>query len=98
MSVLALFLSLGLIVLLVIGVPIAFTLTILTIGGLYIADINPIIAAQRMLAGTDVNSLLAIPGFILAGDLMGAGGLSRRLVRFAAAIFGVFTGVSASPP
>lgn len=92
MSVLALFLSLGLIVLLVIGVPIAFTLTILTIGGLYIADINPIIAAQRMLAGTDVNSLLAIPGFILAGDLMGAGGLSRRLVRFAAAIFGVFTG------
>lgn len=92
MSGLALFLSIGLIVLLALGVPIAFTLTTLTIGGLLIADINPIIFAQRIMAGTDVNSLLAIPGFILAGDLMGAGGLSKRLVRFASAIFGHLTG------
>lgn len=92
MSALALFLSVGLIVLLVLGVPIAFVLALLTMGGLYIADINPIMFAQRVLAGTNVNSLLAIPGFILAGDLMGAGGLSRRLVRFASALFGHFTG------
>ncbi|KAA0890911.1 TRAP transporter large permease [Pusillimonas sp. ANT_WB101] len=92
MSELALFLSIGLIVLLLLGIPIAFVLATLTIGGLYIADINPIIFAQRVLAGTNVNSLLAIPGFILAGDLMGAGGLSRRLVRFASALFGHFTG------
>ncbi|MCD6681793.1 MAG: TRAP transporter large permease [Burkholderiaceae bacterium] len=92
MSELALFLSIGLVVLLAIGVPIAFTLAVLTIGGLLIADVNPIILAQRILAGTDVNSLLAIPGFILAGDLMGAGGLSKRLVRFASAIFGHLTG------
>lgn len=92
MSALALFLSLGLIVLLMLGIPIAFVLAILTIGGLYMADINPVIFAQRVLAGTDVSSLLAIPGFILAGDLMGAGGLSKRLVRFASALFGHFTG------
>ncbi len=92
MSELAVFLSVGLIVLLLLGVPIAFTLAILTISGLYIADINPIIFAQRVLAGTNVSSLLAIPGFILAGDLMGAGGLSKRLVRFASALFGHFTG------
>lgn len=92
MSELALFLSIGLIVLLMLGIPIAFVLATLTIAGLYIADINPIIFAQRVLAGTSVNSLLAIPGFILAGDLMGAGGLSRRLVRFASALFGHFTG------
>lgn len=92
MSELALFLSIGLIVLLMLGIPIAFVLAVLTIGGLYIADINPIIFAQRVLAGTSVSSLLAIPGFILAGDLMGAGGLSRRLVRFASALFGHFTG------
>lgn len=92
MSDLALFLSIGLVVLLALGVPVAFTLGVLTIGGLFIADINPVIFAQRVLAGTDVSSLLAIPGFILAGDLMGAGGLSRRLVRFASAIFGHFTG------
>jgi C4-dicarboxylate transporter DctM subunit len=92
MSDLALFLSFGLIILLLLGVPIAFTLAILTIGGLFIADINPVIFAQRVLAGTNVSSLLAVPGFILAGDLMGAGGLSKRLVRFAAALFGHFTG------
>lgn len=92
MSELALFLSIGLIVLLMVGIPIAFVLAVLTIGGLYIADINPIMFAQRVLAGTSVNSLLAIPGFVLAGDLMGAGGLSRRLVRFASALFGHFTG------
>ena len=92
MSDLAIFLSAGLVILLLLGVPISFTLAILTIAGLYIADINPIIFAQRVLAGTDVNSLLAIPGFILAGDLMGAGGLSKRLVRFASTLFGHFTG------
>src|SRR5690606_37723585 len=92
MTELAWFLSVGLIVLLILGIPIAFTLALLTITGLFIADINPIIFAQRVLAGTDVSSLLAIPGFILAGDLMGAGGLSKRLVRFASALFGHFTG------
>lgn len=92
MSDLALFLSFGLIILLLLGIPIAFTLAILTICGLFIADINPVIFAQRVLAGTNVSSLLAIPGFILAGDLMGAGGLSKRLVRFAAALFGHLTG------
>jgi len=92
MSFLAIFLGLGLIILLALGVPIAFALCILTLGGLYLTDTNPIIFAQQLISGTDVNSLLAIPGFILAGDLMGAGGLSRRLVRFASALFGHFTG------
>jgi C4-dicarboxylate transporter DctM subunit len=92
MSELSIVLSVGLILLLMLGIPIAFVLAILTIGGMYMADINPMIFAQRTLAGTDVNSLLAIPGFVLAGDLMGAGGLSKRLVRFASALFGHFTG------
>lgn len=92
MSGLAIYLSVGLITLLLLGVPVAFTLAILAITGLYIADINPIIFAQRALAGTNVTSLLAIPGFILAGDLMSSGGLSKRLVRFASAVFGHLTG------
>jgi tripartite ATP-independent transporter DctM subunit len=41
------------------------------------------IFAQRMVSGTQSFSLLAIPFFILAGDLMTAGGISRRLVGFA---------------
>lgn len=92
MSDLAIFLSVGLIVLLALGMPVAFVLGLLTMGGLFIADIDPMMFAQRVLAGTDIYSLLAIPGFVLAGDLMGAGGLSRRLVRFASVIFGHLTG------
>lgn len=92
MTPLAWFLGLGLVVLLAFGVPIGFSLLILAIGGAYIADINLLIIAQRVIAGTSVDSLLAIPGFILAGDLMGAGGLSKRLVRVASALFGHITG------
>ena len=92
MSELGIFLIVGLLVLLALGVPIAFTLGILTVGGLWLADVDLVMLAQRVLAGTNVSSLLAIPGFILAGDLMSAGGLSRRLVRFAAALLGHLSG------
>ncbi len=92
MTVLSMFLGVGLIVLLALGVPIAFALGALTVGGLLIADINPVIFAQRVLAGASIPSLLALPGFILAGDIMGAGGLSRRLVRVASALLGHLTG------
>ena len=92
MSFITIFLGVGLLVLLFLGIPVAYTLAALTIGGLWLADINPVIFAQRAIAGTEVSSLLAIPGFILAGDLMSAGGLSRRLVRFASVVFSGFTG------
>lgn len=92
MNELGIFLVGGLFLLLLLGMPIAFALGILTIGGLWLEGINPLILAQRTLAGTDVNSLLAIPGFIFAGDLMSAGGLSRRLVRVASVIVGHLTG------
>ncbi len=92
MSFLTAFLGFGLLVLLAFGVPIGFTLGILTISGLFIADINPIMFIQRVLAGASIPSLLALPGFILAGDIMGAGGLSKRLVRVASALLGHLTG------
>lgn len=92
MSELGIILMGGLVVLLALGIPIAFTLGILTIFGLYLADIDLVIFAQRILAGSSVSSLLAIPGFILAGDLMSAGGLSRRLVRFASSLMGHLSG------
>ncbi len=82
----------GLFVLLVLGVPIAFTLGILAFVGIWMAGVNPLVLAQRLVAGSTVDSLLAIPGFILAGDLMSAGGLSRRLVRIALAFFGHLPG------
>lgn len=82
----------GLFILLLLGVPIAFTLGILTAIGLWMADFDQMILVQRLIAGSTVTSLLAIPGFILAGDLMSAGGLSRRLVKIASTCFSHFTG------
>jgi TRAP-type transport system large permease protein len=46
------------------------------------------VIAQKMLDGADSFILLAIPFFILAGELMNAGGLSKRIVNFALALIG----------
>lgn len=63
------------------GVPIAFALGLAAVVGLVVADFDLVVLAQRVIAGTQVFTLIAIPGFILAGDLMMRGGLSGRLVR-----------------
>lgn len=73
-------LSAGFVLLLVLRVPFALALAAATVGGLYLSDIELIVFAQRFISGSQSFSLLAVPFFILAGDLMTAGGLSRRLV------------------
>jgi C4-dicarboxylate transporter DctM subunit len=83
MNTTLLVLTLGLPLMLVLRVPLAFAIGLATIGALWSADIDLMIFAQRMVSGTQSFSLLAIPFFILAGDLMTAGGISRRLVGFA---------------
>jgi tripartite ATP-independent transporter DctM subunit len=55
--------------------------------GIYTAFDAQVIA-QKMLDGADSFILLAIPFFILAGELMNAGGLSKRIVNFALALIG----------
>ncbi|MHA7879846.1 MAG: TRAP transporter large permease [Saccharospirillum sp.] len=92
MSLSVLTLTVGLVGLLVLRVPLAFALGLATIGALLVIDIDLIVFAQRMVSGTQSFSLLAIPFFILAGDLMTAGGVSRRLVGFADALVRHFTG------
>lgn len=86
MSPTVLVLTIGLPLLILLRVPLAFALGLSTISALWIADIDLMIFAQRMVSGTQSFSLLAIPFFILAGDLMTAGGISRRLVGFADAL------------
>jgi len=83
MNATVLVLTLGLPLMLLMRVPLAFAIGLATIGALWTADIDMVIFAQRMVSGTQSFSLLAIPFFILAGDLMTAGGISRRLVSFA---------------
>jgi tripartite ATP-independent transporter DctM subunit len=80
------------VVLLLLGVPVVFTLGLAAVAGLIAADTDVIVLAQRVTAGTQIFSLLAIPGFILAGELMETGGLSKRMIRVAKAFVGHLTG------
>ncbi len=76
-------LTVGFGILLVLGVPIVFAIGISSVIAMLMLDIDVVMLAQRLIAGTQSFALLAIPGFILAGDLMTAGGLSARLIKVA---------------
>ncbi|WP_366657187.1 TRAP transporter large permease subunit [Fodinicurvata sp. EGI_FJ10296] len=78
---------------LAIGVPVAFALIfsgIMLMTHMGIFDTQ--IIAQRMVSGANTFTLLAIPFFLLAGELMNAGGLSKRIVNFAIACVGHIRG------
>lgn len=76
-----------------IGVPVAFSLMFCGVILMwYMGMFNTQIIAQNMIAGADTFTLLAIPFFILAGELMNAGGLSRRIIDFAIACVGHIRG------
>lgn len=70
-------------VLILAGMPFAFAIGIVVAGSLILADIDPILLPQTFIAGTQSFSLLAIPFFMMAGELMSAGGLSQRLIKVA---------------
>lgn len=72
-----------------VGVPIAFSL--LLCGAALMWHLNMFdaqILAQNVINGADSFPLLAVPFFMLAGEIMNAGGLSRRIVNFAMALVG----------
>ncbi|HWT77806.1 MAG TPA: TRAP transporter large permease subunit, partial [Candidatus Methylomirabilis sp.] len=73
------------------GVPITFSLGVVSLLGLVIAKVPLLLVVQRLWTAVDTFSLVAVPLFILAGDLMSQGGISRRLVDFAQALVGHFT-------
>ncbi|WP_435657294.1 TRAP transporter large permease [Brucella pituitosa] len=76
-----------------IGVPVAFALMLCGVALMWHMDMfNAQIIAQNMIAGADTFTLLAIPFFILAGELMNSGGLSRRIIDFAIACVGHIRG------
>lgn len=77
---------------LILGVPIAITIGASSMLYIYMAGIEPMILIQRLFSGVNVASLLAIPFFVLAGDLMNTGGIAKRLVRVANVYVGRFTG------
>ncbi|WP_134679204.1 TRAP transporter large permease [Paracoccus ravus] len=76
-----------------IGVPVAFALIFCGVMLMtYMGMFNTQIIAQNMMIGADTFTLLAIPFFVLAGELMNAGGLSKRIIDFSIACVGHIRG------
>jgi len=84
----ALLLFISFLVLIFLGFPIAFSLGLSSLIYLITADISLSIIPQKMFEGLNSFVLLCIPGFILAGNLMNAGGITSRLINFANSLLG----------
>lgn len=79
-------------VLLLIGMPIAFSLGIASLAYLLLEGISLTVVPQRLYAGIDTFVLLCIPGFVLAGNLMNVGNITENIVRFSNALLGHIRG------
>lgn len=76
-------------VLLLLNVPIAFCMLLSALVALVYADINPImVALETTRSLSNFYSFLAVPFFILAGEIMSQGGLSMRLIMFVKSFLG----------
>ncbi|MFK7893012.1 MAG: TRAP transporter large permease [Granulosicoccus sp.] len=76
----------------IIGTPVAFALGISAVAAFWYEGLPLMIGFQRIISGINVFSLMAIPFFIFAGELMFQGGIAMRLVRFASAAVGAVRG------
>ncbi len=88
-------LALSFVFLLAIGVPISYCIGISTVVTMLLSiQTMPALTteAQRIATGLDSFALLAIPFFILAGQIMNQGGIARRLIDFAKAVLGMLPG------
>ena len=82
-----------LVVLLILNVPVGIALGVATMGALTVGESLSITSIpQALVTSCDSFPILAIPLFILAGDLMGAGGVSRRILNVCQVFFGRITG------
>lgn len=72
----------------IIGMPVAFALGIAGVAAVLYEGLPLLLAFQRLVSGINLFSLLAIPFFIFAGELMFHGGIAGHLVRFASSAVG----------
>jgi TRAP-type C4-dicarboxylate transport system permease large subunit len=79
--------------LMLVGVPVAIAMAVASVLYLLVFDVAPdVIVAQRMIAGVESFPLLAVPFFILAGNLMNIAGVTGRIYSFAVALVGWMKG------
>lgn len=80
-------------VFLLLGIPLVFVVgSSATLALFSQKEISPLITVQRIFAGMDSFPLMAIPFFLLAGEIMNAAGITKRLVNFSDALVGQFRG------
>ena len=65
-------------ILIIIGVPIGYSIGISALAAILSAGINPIVFITSSLAGSNSFTLMAVPFFMLAGSLMATGGIAKR--------------------
>lgn len=70
------------------GIPIAFSVGLSSCLFAVVSDINMIAVAQRIVNGADSFTLMAIPYFMLAGEIMNQGGITHRLIEFSKVMIG----------
>ena len=80
------------IALLLIGVPVAYALAAASLATLLYLDLPSIVLVQQISSGTGSASLIAIPLFIFAGEIMMRGGISERLISLASSLVGRLRG------
>ncbi|MPM36594.1 C4-dicarboxylate TRAP transporter large permease protein DctM [bioreactor metagenome] len=79
--------------LLLLGVPIAFSMGLGSAIALFVSGaVDPVLVGHKLFTGVDSFSLMAIPFFMLSGELMEQGGLSKRLVNLSSSLIGHITG------
>ena len=86
-------LIISMLILLVLGVRIAYAIGISAL--IYIilqTDVSVMVVAQQISAGADSIIMVALPFFLLAGELMNAGGITDRLIRFTMSVIGKVSG------
>ena len=80
-------------VLLIVGLPVALAMAVSSLLYILVSGVTPdVILAQRMIAGVESFPLLAVPFFILAGNLMNIAGVTGRIYNFALALVGWMKG------
>ena len=83
----------GFVLLMILGLPVALAMAVSSLVYILASGITPdVTLAQRMIAGVESFPLLAVPFFILAGNLMNIAGVTGRIYRFAVALVGWMKG------
>src|SRR6059058_3336418 len=83
----------GFLILMLLGVPVAIAMAASSLLYILVSGVTPdVTLAQRMIAGVESFPLLAVPFFILAGNLMNIAGVTGRIYSFAVALVGWMRG------